>query len=129
MNGKTYNLFKNNGGDPFQNSLHGGKEGFDKKIWASKTIKNGVELSYTSADGEEGYPGTLQVNSDILKEIFCKEYLVNNNFLQTTVVYKLEGNTFSINYIASSDSDTVINLTNHAYFNLDGHKVFCQENN
>ena len=61
MNGKTYNLFKNNGGDPFQNSLHGGKEGFDKKIWASKTIKNGVELNYTSADGEEGYPGTLQV--------------------------------------------------------------------
>jgi len=102
LNGKTYNLFKNNGGDPFQNSLHGGKEGFDKKIWASKTIKNGVELSYTSADGEEGYPGTLQ----------------------TTVVYKLEGNTFSINYIASSDSDTVINLTNHAYFNLDGHKAW-----
>ena len=61
LNGKTYNLFKNNGGDPFQNSLHGGKQGFDKKIWAAKTVKNGVELSYNSPDGEEGYPGSLQV--------------------------------------------------------------------
>ena len=61
LNGKTYSLFKNNGGEPFKNSLHGGKVGFDKKVWAAKTVKDGLKLDYTSADGEEGYPGTLTV--------------------------------------------------------------------
>ena len=61
LNNKKYTLHKNNGGTPFRNSLHGGKAGFDKKIWTATSIKNGVKLDYVSADGEEGYPGTLSV--------------------------------------------------------------------
>ena len=61
LNNKTYTLHKNNGGTPFRHSLHGGKAGFDKKIWLATSIKNGVKLEYTSVDGEEGYPGTLSV--------------------------------------------------------------------
>jgi len=79
--------------------LHGGNIGFDKKIWEAKIIDNSLELKYTSPDGEENYPGNLQV----------------------TVVYKFtDDNELSINYKASCDKDTVINLTNHTYFNLLG---------
>ncbi len=95
LDGVEYKVTPNSG----KHQLHGGKEGFDKKLWAAKEIRNGVELSYTSADGEEGYPGKLE----------C------------TVSYRLkDGNALEINYRATTDKPTVLNLTNHAYFNLAG---------
>ena len=98
LDGKTYTLAKNNG----PNSLHGGKQGFDKKLWAA-TIIDGAEpslkLNYTSPDMEEGYPGTLSVE----------------------VIYSLlKDNSLKIEYKATTDKATVVNLTNHAYFNLAG---------
>ena len=99
LNGKEYTLAQNDG----KNHLHGGPQGFDKVIWDSKIVDsetNTLELSYFSADGEEGYPGNLKV----------------------TVNYVLtEDNALEINYLATTDKDTIINLTNHAYFNLSGH--------
>lgn len=89
-----------------ENALHGGKEGFDKKIWKSKvkTHENSaqLELSLVSPDFEEGYPGELS----------------------TTVIYHFDDdNRLTITYEASTDKTTVINLTNHTYFNLDGHNA------
>ncbi|MFN0077571.1 MAG: aldose epimerase family protein [Prosthecobacter sp.] len=82
-----------------KHQLHGGKEGFDKKLWSAKEIADGVELSYTSADGEEGFPGMLK----------------------STVTYTLtKDNGLQIDYKATTDKPTVLNLTNHAYFNLAG---------
>lgn len=100
LNGKTYYLAKNDG----NNHLHGGNEGFDKKVWKPEIIhkKNGesLQLTYLSKDGEENYPGNLNVK----------------------VIYSLsEENELIIDYYAVSDEDTVVNLTNHAYFNLSGH--------
>lgn len=93
---KDYQLYCNNG----NNHLHGGKVGFDKKIWSAKVNNDQLILTYVSQDGEEGYPGTLTVN----------------------VTYRLsEDNTISIDYHAISDADTICNLTNHAYFNLSGY--------
>ena len=95
LDGKTYTLATNNNG----NSLHGGTKGFDKRIWEAEVQPGdtSLKLSYTSADGEEGYPGTVQVQ----------------------VVYTLtENNELRIDYTASSDKATPINLTNHSYFNL-----------
>jgi len=80
LNGKNYELFKNNGGDPPRNSLHGGKVGFDKKFWEAKIIENEVELRLSSEDGDEGYPGKLDV----------------------LVTYSLVGDAFSIKYEATS---------------------------
>lgn len=84
-------------------SLHGGIEGFDKKIWKAKDVStkesSAVELSYFSPDGEEGYPGNLDVTVT---------YALNND------------NTFDIQYHAVSDKDTIVSLTNHGYFNLSG---------
>jgi aldose 1-epimerase len=99
LNGKTYTLDKNDGA----NSLHGGFHGFDKVIWAAKPASGdaaqSLELSYLSKDGEEGYPGNLSV----------------------TVTYTLTpANELRIHYTATTDQDTVINLTNHSYFNLSG---------
>ena len=95
LNGKTYNLFANNG----KNHLHGGKKGVDKVIWEYETSDNTLKLSYSSPDGEEGYPGNLKIS----------------------VIYTLtENNELKISYKAVSDADTVINLTNHSYFNLNG---------
>ena len=98
LDGKEYKLFVNNG----PNSLHGGKIGFDKKIWAAKRISGEeakLALSYFSKDMEEGYPGNLEVK----------------------VVYTLtNSNELKIEYEAETDKATVINLTNHAYFNLSG---------
>ncbi|MBE6596437.1 MAG: galactose mutarotase [Ruminococcaceae bacterium] len=98
LDGKDYTLAVNNG----KNHLHGGLEGFDSKIWEAREIDGDepeLMLSYTSPDGEEGYPGTLTVK----------------------VTYKLtEDNGLSINYKATTDKKTVINLTNHSYFNLSG---------
>jgi len=99
LDGKEYTLAKNNG----PNALHGGLKGFDKVVWQAESLQKsseaGVILKYTSADGEEGYPGTLH----------------------TTVTYTLDDkNEFSIDYHATTDKDTPINLTNHTYFNLAG---------
>lgn len=97
LNGKTYNLFCNDG----NNHLHGGKIGFDKKIWHAERLDGGrVALSLLSPDGEEGYPGNLYV----------------------TVTYSLDNNNaLRLDYEAHSDADTICNLTNHTYFNLNGH--------
>lgn len=97
INDNKYNLDINNG----LNHLHGGNKGFDKVVWDYKdksTLDNEIlELTYLSKDNEEGYPGNLEV-----KSIFT----LNNQ------------NELIINYIAISDKDTIINLTNHSYFNL-----------
>jgi aldose 1-epimerase len=94
LDGKTYTLPKNDG----DNTLHGGTRGFDKVVWQAKEIENGIELTYVSKDGDQGFPGTL-----------------------TAVVrYTLVGTTLHIDYSATTDKDTVVNLTNHSYFNLSG---------
>jgi aldose 1-epimerase len=98
LEGKTYTLAVNNIG----NHLHGGINGFDKVVWDALSIDGdepSLKLIYKSKDGEEGYPGTLNV----------------------TVVYTLQkDNALRIDYSAETDKTTVINLTNHAYFNLSG---------
>lgn len=98
LDGKTYTLAANNGA----NHLHGGKVGFDKVIWQAEPInakEPGLKLTYASKDGEEGYPGNLNV----------------------TVTYTLtDANELKISYEATSDKPTPINLTNHSYFNLSG---------
>jgi aldose 1-epimerase len=99
LDGKEYKLAINNG----PNSIHGGIKGFDKKIWQAGSIQNedqvGVTLFYRSADGEEGYPGNL--------DTVVTYWLTNENELQ-------------IDYVATSDKPTPVNLTNHSYFNLRG---------
>ncbi|MFO1485484.1 MAG: aldose epimerase family protein [Verrucomicrobiaceae bacterium] len=95
IDGTEYHVTANSG----KHHIHGGKIGFDKKVWAAKEIPDGVELSATSADGEEGFPGALK----------C------------TVTYTLtKDNGLQIDYKATTDKPTVLNLTNHAYFNLAG---------
>ena len=94
LNGKTYSVPKNDG----ENSLHGGTRGFDKVVWQGAVIENGVELTYVSQDGDQGYPGTLTA----------------------TVRYTLRGNALHIDYSATTTADTVVNITNHSYFNLAG---------
>ncbi len=85
------------------NSLHGGITGFDQKIWMVEEIpkENAILLKYISADGEEGFPGTLDT---------CIKYSVTDD------------DALRIEYSAKSDKDTVCNLTNHSYFNLNGHE-------
>lgn len=96
LGGKKYDLFKNDG----NNHLHGGKCGFDSRIW-NATILDGasLKLERVSQDGEEGYPGNLKVS--------VKYTLTNENSLV-------------LEYEATCDKDTICSLTNHAYFNLDG---------
>lgn len=99
LNGKEYTLAKNNG----ENTLHGGTKGFDKVVWRAKEVKqkdgDSLSLSYLSKDGEEGFPGNLSV----------------------TVVYTLTNNNeLKIEYSATTDKITVVNLTHHSYFNLAG---------
>ena len=96
LDGKRYELFKNDGA----NHLHGGRRGFDKRIWKIEARDDTkLALSLVSEDGEEGYPGRLEVY----------------------VLYELKEDALEISYRAFSDADTLCNLTNHAYFNLSGH--------
>ncbi|MCL2742863.1 MAG: galactose mutarotase [Planctomycetaceae bacterium] len=99
LDGKEYTLPTNNG----KNSLHGGKKGFDTKVWNAKEIKGedhvGLELTCVSVDGEEGYPGTLNVTV---------KYILDKN------------NRWMMEYTATTDKPTVLNLTNHTYWNLAG---------
>jgi aldose 1-epimerase len=94
LDGKTYTLATNNG----PNHLHGGKVGFDKRNWQPEPVSdNAVRFRYTSPDGEEGYPGKLEV----------------------AITYTLtDDNTLRLDYEATTDAPTVLNLTNHSYFNL-----------
>jgi len=99
LEGHEYHLAQNDG----HNSLHGGLRGFDKRVWSARDVSaNGasaIQLSHVSKDGEEGYPGNLTAN----------------------VTYTLTAdNELKIEYSATTDKDTVINLTNHSYFNLAG---------
>ncbi len=94
LNGRKYSLPQNNG----QNTLHGGPHGFNNVVWKGKPVANGVELSYLSKDGEAGFPGNLTA----------------------TVRYTLVKGNLRIEYWATTDKDTVVNLTNHSYFNLAG---------
>jgi aldose 1-epimerase len=96
LDGKEYTLATNDG----PNSLHGGKKGFGAVVWTGKQLSDSsVELTYLSKDGEEGYPGNLHVQ----------------------VTYTLTGeNALKIDYEAVTDKATVTNITNHAYFNLNG---------
>ena len=99
LNGKVYNLFANDG----RNNLHGGKVGFDKKIWDAIIVDEeepSLVLSAISPDGEEGFPGTVNIQVTYT--------LTNDNCLK-------------IHYVGESDADTVLNMTNHTYFNLNGH--------
>ncbi len=100
LDGKEFKLEANNG----KHTLHGGKVGFDKRVWKGEALMTAagpsVKLTYTSKDGEEGFPGNLT----------C------------TVTYTLTSdNGLRIDYSATTDKTTVVNLTNHSYFNLAGH--------
>jgi aldose 1-epimerase len=99
LDGKTYHLYINNG----PNSLHWGKVGYNEVVWSAKPFQEGNEvgltLHYLSKDGEEHYPGNLNI----------------------TVTYTLlDSDSLRIDYEATTDKDTVVNLTNHTYFNLNG---------
>lgn len=99
LNGKTYQLAVNNG----VNTLHGGGKGFDKVVWTARPVTSergaALELRYLSKDGEEGYPGNLDV----------------------TAVYTLTNdNALGVDFTATTDAPTVVNLTHHSYFNLAG---------
>ena len=95
IDGTEYTLATNNG----DNSLHGGEKGFDKHLWEVKQIKDGISLTRTSPDMEEGYPGNLSVKVD---------YILTKD------------NAIDIIYEATTDKTTICNLTNHSYFNLAG---------
>ncbi|XP_070697126.1 galactose mutarotase [Pempheris klunzingeri] len=94
VEGREYQLDINNG----PNALHGGLKGFNKAIWLATAVEGGVQLSLTSPDGDQGYPGEVQVS----------------------VSYTLQGETLTAEYRARSTKTTPINLTNHSYFNLAG---------
>ncbi|MCM8533159.1 MAG: galactose mutarotase [Lentisphaeraceae bacterium] len=96
LNGTEYLLDKNNG----ENCLHGGATGFHTKNWQSEVLENGVKFTINSLDGENGFPGHLE----------------------TTVTYQLFDDELHILYTAETDAETVVNLTNHSYFNLGGHE-------
>lgn len=94
LNGVTYKLFANDG----KNSLHGGKCGFDRKLFSAEIVGESLVLKATSQDGEEGYPGNMDI----------------------TVTYSLKGGAINLDYQVVCDKDTPVSLTNHSYFNLSG---------
>jgi aldose 1-epimerase len=94
LNGKTYDLSKNEPTD----TLHGGMVGFDRHNWTAKQVPNGVEMTIVSPDGDQGFPGTVTAH----------------------VLYTLAGDKLRMDYSATTDKPTVINLTNHSYFNMAG---------
>ncbi len=94
IDGHTYQIPLNNNG----NALHGGPHGFDDQVWTGKALPDGVEMTLVSKDGDMGFPGTLTLH----------------------VRYTLVGDAVHINYAATTDKATVINVTNHSYFNLSG---------
>ncbi|MFE6662578.1 aldose epimerase family protein [Streptomyces sp. NPDC057697] len=95
LDGRTHRLTPNEG----RNQVHGGARGFDKRVWRAREVPDGVELSLVSEDGEEGFPGRLAVSA----------------------AYTLdEGGALRITYRATTDAPTVLNLTNHTYWNLAG---------
>lgn len=95
LEGKNYQLPINNN----ENSLHGGLVGFSHKVWDAEIVgDDSVKMTYFSVDGEEGYPGNLT----------------------TTVTFSIKGDKFEIDYQATTDQTTIVNLTNHSYFNLNG---------
>ena len=100
LDGKNYQLAKNNS----ENHLHGGLVGYDKVLWNAEPMEgeeSALKLTYLSKDGEEGYPGNLNI----------------------TVIYTLlKDNSLKMDYSATTDKSTIINLTNHSYFNLSGFK-------
>lgn len=95
VDGKEYHLAINNG----PNALHGGPEGFQNQNWAAEEIADGVKFTYNAKDGEESYPGNLTV---------------------TATYHWSDSNKLELDFHAESDADTVVNMTNHAYWNLDG---------
>ncbi|HWR24368.1 MAG TPA: aldose epimerase family protein [Feifaniaceae bacterium] len=96
LNGRRYQVAKNDG----EHHLHGGAVGFNRRNWPGEILSDGVAFTRYSPDGEEGYPGGLQVN--------VRYRLADNNALR-------------IEYLACAEESTVCNLTNHSYFNLAGH--------
>ncbi|WP_152285431.1 aldose epimerase family protein [Flavicella marina] len=94
LNNRNYTLAKNCG----DNNLHGGNQGFDKRVWQAKEIKNGVEMTLLSKDLEEGFPGNVYVKVSFTLS---------------------DSNELKIGYSATTDQDTPLSLTNHTYFNLD----------
>lgn len=94
IDGKTYQIPVNNG----PNALHGGPVGFDRYLWNAEEVADGVEFTHMSPDGDMGFPGTMTAK----------------------VRYTLQGNTLRLDYLATTDKPTILNLTNHSYFNLRG---------
>jgi aldose 1-epimerase len=94
IDGYSYEIPANNG----RNALHGGITGFERRLWKSEEVPGGVEFTYVSPDGEMGFPGTLT----------------------SKVRYTVSGDSLRIDYFATTDKPTILNLTNHAYFNLRG---------
>jgi len=94
IDGNTYHVPLNNNG----NALHGGPAGYSSQVWKGKEIPDGVEMTLVSPDGDMGFPGTLTVH----------------------VRYTVEGKSLKINYSATTTKPTVLNITNHSYFNLEG---------
>jgi aldose 1-epimerase len=94
IDGHEYQIPQNNNG----NALHGGPHGFDDQVWTAEKVENGVVFTLISKDGDMGFPGTLKVQ----------------------VRYVLMGSSLHIDYFATTDKATVVNVTNHAYFNLSG---------
>ena len=94
LEGKTFSIPLNNGA----NALHGGPEGFDRKVWTAEAVENGVEMTLVSPDGDMGFPGELTV----------------------TVRYALRDAALTLEYTATTSKTTTLNVTNHSYFNLAG---------
>ncbi len=106
LNEKTYKVCKNKG----EHNLHGGKVGFDKRVWDAETVdaeEPALILTLTSPDGEEGFPGEVKIK----------------------VTYTLtKDDAIAIHYEGEADADTVLNMTNHTYFNLNGHNQGTVDN-